>query len=80
LFITDNVESALVSEGLAADSSKLEAAWRAMVTDVLGKATLSTPGDVWQQTGGRIGRHTEHLGHMLAEMQSVARAHPGANW
>jgi ring-1,2-phenylacetyl-CoA epoxidase subunit PaaC len=34
----------------------------------------------WMQQGGRVGRHTEHLGHMLAEMQIVARSFPGASW
>jgi ring-1,2-phenylacetyl-CoA epoxidase subunit PaaC len=43
------------------------------------KATLVVP-TAMRMTGGRIGRHTEHLGHMLAEMQIVARSHPGAKW
>ena len=40
----------------------------------------STPADAWMQTGGRTGRHTEHLGFLLAEMQHLQRAHPGAQW
>jgi ring-1,2-phenylacetyl-CoA epoxidase subunit PaaC len=80
LFETDDVERALVSEKLAVDSSTLEAGWLADVSDVLGRATLEIPREVYQQSGGRQGRHTEGLGHMLAEMQSVARAHPGAKW
>jgi len=47
---------------------------------VLRQATLSVPVADWTPAGGRLGRHTEHLGHMLAEMQSLARAHPGAQW
>jgi ring-1,2-phenylacetyl-CoA epoxidase subunit PaaC len=46
----------------------------------MGEATLVIPKDGFSPRGGRIGRHTEHLGHMLAEMQSLARAHPGATW
>jgi ring-1,2-phenylacetyl-CoA epoxidase subunit PaaC len=51
-----------------------------MVTEQLVKATLVVPTAPMRMTGGRIGRHTEHLGHMLAEMQIVARSHPGAKW
>jgi ring-1,2-phenylacetyl-CoA epoxidase subunit PaaC len=47
---------------------------------VVQRATLTLPGETAMVTGGRRGRHTEYLGHMLAEMQSVARAHPGAAW
>ena len=47
---------------------------------VLGAATLTRPKERFMQTGGRSGRHTEHLGHMLAEMQVLARAHPEAKW
>ncbi len=56
------------------------AAWLSAVDAVLARATLTRPADGWMQRGGRGGRHTEHLGHLLAEMQSVARAHPGAVW
>ncbi len=47
---------------------------------VLTEATLRVPTDGYMVKGGRTGRHTEYLGLMLAEMQSVARAHPGATW
>jgi len=47
---------------------------------VLAEATLSRPADGWMQMGGRAGQHTEHLGHLLAEMQVLHRAHPGATW
>jgi len=80
LFESDDLERALVAEGLAADSSRLHAPWRSTVDDVLKRATLTVPAEAYQQTGGRRGRHTEQLGYLLAEMQSVARAHPGAKW
>jgi len=47
---------------------------------VLGRAGLTIPDGGYMQRGGRAGRHTEHLGHMLAEMQILARSHPGASW
>jgi ring-1,2-phenylacetyl-CoA epoxidase subunit PaaC len=56
-------------------------AWYARVEPVLAEATLTTPGrDAWTQRGSADGWHTEHLGYLLAEMQSLARAHPGATW
>ncbi len=55
--------------------------WYARVEPVLAQATLTTPGrDAWIQRGSADGWHTEHLGYLLAEMQSLARAHPGATW
>jgi ring-1,2-phenylacetyl-CoA epoxidase subunit PaaC len=81
LFESDDAERSLVREGLAVDSSSLAARWRADITGVLTRATLTLPiGDAHQQSGGRRGRHTETLGYLLAEMQSVPRAHPGAKW
>lgn len=55
--------------------------WLSIVEPVLAKATLARPGeDGWKPSGGRKGQHTEHLGYLLAEMQSLHRAHPGAPW
>jgi ring-1,2-phenylacetyl-CoA epoxidase subunit PaaC len=47
---------------------------------VLAQATLTIPEPRYMQRGGREGRHTEHLSHMLAEMQVLPRSHPGATW
>lgn len=55
-------------------------AWAAIVEPVLARATLTRPEDGWMQSGGRDGRHTEHLGRLLAEMQSLPRSYPGAKW
>jgi ring-1,2-phenylacetyl-CoA epoxidase subunit PaaC len=81
LFEMDATDRLLIAEGLAADLETIRAPWREMVADIVAKATLRLPGDdLWQQSGGRRGFHTEHLGHMLAEMQHLARSHPGAQW
>jgi ring-1,2-phenylacetyl-CoA epoxidase subunit PaaC len=80
LFEADDVERVLTETGRAVSSAGLAAAWQADVTQVLSRATLKLPALGYQQTGGRRGRHTEHLGHMLAEMQIVARSYPGAKW
>lgn len=79
-FVSDNVDAAVASLGIAVDYTDLERRWREVVTDVLKRATLVVPPDGPWRTGGRTGRHTESLGHMLSVMQSVARAHPGATW
>jgi ring-1,2-phenylacetyl-CoA epoxidase subunit PaaC len=80
LFVVDDVERAAVAQGVGVDVAALRPRWRARVEAVLTEATLRVPNDGFMVTGGRQGRHTEYLGHMLAEMQSVARAHPGAQW
>ncbi|NUQ11272.1 MAG: phenylacetate-CoA oxygenase subunit PaaC [Gemmatimonadaceae bacterium] len=80
LFEMDDLERALAGDGLAADRAELREPWRAEVGRVLAAASLKMPADGFMQRGGREGRHTEHLGHLLAEMQIVARSFPGAEW
>ena len=80
LFESDDLEQRLVATGTAVDSSTLRGAWSAQVREVAEAATLTVPPDAVWQRGGRQGRHTEHLGRMLAEMQIVARSFPGAKW
>lgn len=76
----DETDRGLQAEGLAPDPDALRPAYEALVSDVLGRATLALPAAPMRMVGGRRGRHTEYLGHMLAEMQIVARSHPGATW
>lgn len=80
LFLADDVDAAVASEGVSVDLGGIRARFDTIVDDVLARATLTRPADGPLQQGGRRGRHTEHLGHLLATMQSVARAHPGATW
>ena len=80
LFMTDDLERDLVSQRIGVDSSTLEGPWKSQVLDVFGRAGIRTPDVAWMQRGGRQGKHTEHLGHMLAEMQVLQRQHPGATW
>ena len=80
MFETDEVDERLLAAGIAADVKAIEPKWHAMVSDVLSRATLKIPENVAMMSGGRRGRHTEYLGHMLSEMQIVARSHPGAEW
>src|SRR5512143_3960981 len=80
LFLSDAVDHDAAASGFGVDPSTFAESWRAQVEDVLHRATLTIPPVTYMQRGGRDGRHTEHLGHMLAEMQIVARSHPGATW
>ena len=66
--------------GIATDPHALQAGWLHTVNDVLSQATLPRPSGTWMHRGGRTGRHTEHLGPMLAEMQHLQRSYPGARW
>ncbi|MFD2763764.1 1,2-phenylacetyl-CoA epoxidase subunit PaaC [Micromonospora eburnea] len=62
------------------DPATLRADFDTCVDAVLAEATLTRPADGWQPGGGRDGVHTEHLSYLLAEMQVLHRAHPGAKW
>jgi ring-1,2-phenylacetyl-CoA epoxidase subunit PaaC len=83
LFAADEIDRAMVEAGVAADPAALRERWIALVREVVDRATLTLPNDLPRPPatrGGRTGAHTEHLGHMLAEMQIIARSHPGATW
>ena len=77
---TDIAELLAGLPGIAVDPSTLRAGWAPYVSAVLDQATMTEPEPRWRSRGGRQGLHTEHLGHLLAEMQSLHRAHPGATW
>jgi len=80
LFLRDAIDAEAVASGSGVDVESLRPRWRQTVDQVIGEATLTVPKDGFAPRGGRAGRHTEHLGRMLADMQSLARAHPGAAW
>jgi ring-1,2-phenylacetyl-CoA epoxidase subunit PaaC len=84
LFRTSDVERRLAAAGVAVDPAELRPEVDAVLDEVLTRATLTRPavppvGTVGGR-GGRQGAHTEHLGHVLAELQGLARQHPGATW
>jgi len=80
LFLADDVDRDAARSGAGVDPSTLETGWQTTVREVLASAGLTIPDTSYMQRGGREGRHTEHLGHMLAEMQILQRSHPGASW
>ena len=80
MFDCDETERALVAQGLAADPAAVRPVWDQTVGEVLSRATLTRPVSEWMQSGGRSGRHSEHLGHLLSVMQHLPRTYPGATW
>jgi ring-1,2-phenylacetyl-CoA epoxidase subunit PaaC len=80
MFEADDSERALIETGVAIDPANLHPQWLKTVSAVVNEATLALPGSGWMQKGGRSGRHSEHLGHLLSELQSMQRTFPGASW
>ena len=80
LFDMDTVDEVLIKEGIAVDLNKVKAAWEKHVTEVITEATLLIPVTNIKQKGSREGKHSEHLGFLLAEMQYIPRSYPGAKW
>jgi len=80
LFETDEADALLEDKNIAVDMGRIRPEWKSRVTNVLTEATLATPADGYMQTGGHKGIHTEHLGHILSEMQYLQRAYPEATW
>ena len=73
-------EVALVESGVAVDRSKLQKGWDQQVQSFLAESEMTFPESALQIRGGRNGIHTEHLGHMLSEMQYIQRSMPGLEW
>lgn len=80
MFLSDDTDKAMAEAGIAPDPASLRAAWTAVVKSVLEEATLTIPESGYAHKGGKRGVHTEHLGFILAEMQFLQRAYPGAVW
>ena len=80
LFDTNEVDEVLIKEGIAIDLKSLRPKWEKIIDDVLQRATLKKPENVWQQHGSRDAKHTEHLGFLLPEMQYMQRTYPGVKW
>ncbi len=80
LFVMTADEATLANQGIAVDKSLLRASFEQQLANVLQEATVAQPASTWKVSGGRDGIHTEHHGHMLAEMQFLQRAYPGLEW
>lgn len=80
LFMADETDDAMANRGVAPKLADLEPRWLARIDEVLSEATLKRPPNVPYSWHGKRGEHTEHLGYLLAEMQYLHRAYPGAQW
>ncbi|MFM2207566.1 MAG: hypothetical protein RL213_1541 [Bacteroidota bacterium] len=80
LFDASPAEADLVRSGTVVDTPSLRTEWDVFVRQVFNEAGVNIPEKHHSVRGSLDGKHTEHLGHMLAEMQSLHRAHPGAEW
>ena len=80
MFHIDESERALIDSGIAVDPETQRPLWLKTVSDIVSEATLVLPRSDWMQQGGRSGRHSEHLGHLLSELQSMPRTFPGVTW
>jgi ring-1,2-phenylacetyl-CoA epoxidase subunit PaaC len=79
-FAADAVDEAMERAGIAPSLASLAPKWSARIDEVLNQATLKRPLDTRYSWHGKRGDHTEHLGYLLAEMQYLHRAYPGASW
>ena len=80
LFATDPVEQAVARHRIGVESASLRAGWLDALAPIAAEAMLALPPDTGFRSTGKLGRHSEHLGFLLAEMQSLPRQHPGATW
>ena len=80
LFMNADYEIALLKENISADVSLLKNKWLEKTSAIFNEATLQIPQNIFAQTGGKQGIHTEQLGYILAEMQFMQRAYPNSIW
>ena len=80
LFAADEIDNAIQSEYDGPSLDSIQKTWRDNVAAIFAEAKLVLPEDQWMDSGGKQGRHSEHLGYIIAEMQYLQRTHPGATW
>jgi len=80
LFNSDALDTEMGGNGIGVDLNSIKSNFDQKVAAILNEATLSLPENAWMQKGGKQGQHSEHLGYILAELQFLQRAYPGAKW
>jgi ring-1,2-phenylacetyl-CoA epoxidase subunit PaaC len=80
MFVADEIDIAIQDQFDGPDLSEIHQLWRRDVEKTVAEATLALPDDQWMASGGKQGRHSEHFGFLLAEMQYLQRSFPGASW
>jgi len=80
LFVMNETDKAMLQSGIGPDLSTIKSLWDDRVKSVFSEANIHLPTGTWMQQGGKEGRHSEHLGYILTELQFVQRAYPGMQW
>lgn len=80
MFAPDNLDDDMRAAFKGPHLEVIETRWREDVSAIIAEATLTLPDDQWMASGGKDGRHSEHFGFLLAEMQNLQRTYPGATW
>lgn len=80
LFDMDALDNQMLAQGIGVDLNAIKVLWEERVAQILKEATLTAPAKVWMQKGGKQGKHSEHFGYILTEMQWMQRAYPGMEW
>lgn len=80
IFYTDEVDVELTKSGILPDLSGVRSEWENTIKSIFSEATISIPSNNWKFEGGRKGRHSEHMGYILSELQYMQRAYPNLEW
>jgi len=80
MFLTDTIEQQLSAQNIIPSFVEISALWKENVARCFRESSITIPQTGFMHSGGRIGKHTEHLGHILSEMQILTRSFPKAKW
>lgn len=80
LFEISEADEAVISSQIGADLNKIKSLYDQKLSEIIQESTLTMPETNWSQSGGKIGKHSEHMGHILSEMQYMQRAYPNMQW
>ena len=80
MFVMEDWEQQLTDQGIAVDRTQLQLQWDADVSLFFKQCDITKTSSEIRIRGGREGIHTEHLGHLLSEMQYLQRCYPGLTW
>ncbi|MEE9438934.1 MAG: 1,2-phenylacetyl-CoA epoxidase subunit PaaC [Saprospiraceae bacterium] len=80
LFMEDEIDKEMILKGISFDQSELKMEWKKIIEETIVEAKIKMPENQYVITGGKIGNHSEHLGHIISDMQYLQRAYPDAKW
>jgi ring-1,2-phenylacetyl-CoA epoxidase subunit PaaC len=80
MFVMNDTDKQALQQGIGVDVAALKPKWMERLSSIFTEATMTIPTGTWMQDGGKSGRHTDHLGYILAEMQFMQRTYPGMQW